>query len=56
MKFLRRAVDDDKNLQVVTLQRTADNKFYRLLDVDDARAAGRRASRRRATSCSPTAA
>ena len=33
MKFLRRAVADDKNLQVVTLQRTADNKFLRL-DVD----------------------
>jgi len=33
MKFLRRAVADDKNLQIVTLQRTADNKFLRL-DVD----------------------
>jgi len=30
MKFIRRAVDDDKNLQVVSLQRTADNKFLRL--------------------------
>jgi len=30
MKFLRRAVADDKNLLVVTLQRTADNKFMRL--------------------------
>ena len=30
MKFLRRAVADDKNLEVVTLQRTADNKFLRL--------------------------
>lgn len=29
MKFLNRAVADDKNLQVVTLQRTADNKFMR---------------------------
>ncbi|HVZ22793.1 MAG TPA: glutamine amidotransferase [Vicinamibacterales bacterium] len=29
MKFLNRAVADDKNLQVVTLQRTADNKFVR---------------------------
>jgi uncharacterized membrane protein len=29
MKFMRRAVDDDKNLQVVILQRTAENKFYR---------------------------
>ena len=34
MKFLRRAIVDDKNLQVVALQRTADNKFLRL-DVDD---------------------
>ena len=34
MKFLRRAVADDKNLQVVALQRTADNKFLRL-DVDN---------------------
>ena len=33
LKFLRRAVADDPNLQVVTLQRTADNKFLRL-DVD----------------------
>lgn len=30
MKFLRRAVADDKNLSVVSLQRTADNKFMRL--------------------------
>src|SRR5256714_706036 len=30
MKFINRAVSDDKNLQVVTLQRTADNKFLRL--------------------------
>ncbi len=29
-KFLHRAVDDDKNLQVVTIVRTADNKYYRL--------------------------
>ncbi len=34
-KFLRRAVQDDENLQVVTLERTSDNKFLRL-DVDDA--------------------
>lgn len=34
-KFLRRAVADDRNLQVVTLERTADDKFLRL-DVDDA--------------------
>ena len=30
MKFLRRAVADDQNIEVVTLQRTADNKFLRL--------------------------
>lgn len=35
VKFIRRAVADDDNLQVVTLQRTAENKFLRL-DVDDA--------------------
>ncbi|HEY6614260.1 MAG TPA: glutamine amidotransferase, partial [Vicinamibacterales bacterium] len=41
LKFLHRAVDDDKNLQVVTLLRTADNKFYRLLlDTPDQLAAG----------------
>ncbi len=34
VKFIRRAVADDAHLQVVTLQRTADNKFLRL-DVDD---------------------
>lgn len=34
-KFLRRAVADDANLQLVTLERTAKNKFLRL-DVDDA--------------------
>jgi uncharacterized membrane protein len=34
-KFIRRAVADDPNLQVVTLQRTAKKKFLRL-DVDDA--------------------
>jgi uncharacterized membrane protein len=33
MKFLRQSVGDDKNLQVVTLQRTADRKFLRL-DID----------------------
>ncbi len=33
MKFLRQAVADDKNLQIVTLQRTADRKFLRL-DID----------------------
>ena len=35
LKFLRRAVAEDKNLQVVCLQRTSQNKFLRL-DVDDA--------------------
>jgi uncharacterized membrane protein len=30
VKFLRRAVADDQNLQLVVLQRTADNKFLRL--------------------------
>ena len=30
MKFMRRAVEDDKNLAVVILQRTAENKYYRL--------------------------
>ena len=30
MKFIRRAVEDDKNLQVVILQRTAEEKFLRL--------------------------
>lgn len=35
LKFVRRAVVDDKNLQVVCLQRTAEGKFLRL-DVDDA--------------------
>ena len=34
MKFLRRAVADDKNLEVITLQRTADNKFLRLFVSD----------------------
>lgn len=34
-KFLRRAVEEDRNLQVVTLERTSDNKFLRL-GVDDA--------------------
>lgn len=33
VKFLRRAVQDDENLQVVVLQRTAEDKFLRL-DVD----------------------
>jgi hypothetical protein len=34
MTFVRRAVASDSNLQLVTLQRTADNKFLRL-DVDN---------------------
>ena len=34
MTFIRRAVATDSNLQLVTLQRTADNKFLRL-DVDN---------------------
>jgi uncharacterized membrane protein len=29
-KFILRAVEDDKNLQIVLLQRTAENKYYRL--------------------------
>ncbi|MEK9501351.1 hypothetical protein WI372_10225 [Gemmatimonadota bacterium DH-20] len=33
VKFIRRAIADDPNVQVVVLQRTADNKFLRL-DVD----------------------
>lgn len=33
MKFLRQAVADDRNLQTVTLQRTAERKFLRL-DID----------------------
>jgi uncharacterized membrane protein len=34
MRFARRAIADDKNLQLVTLQRTAENKYYRF-DVDE---------------------
>ena len=33
MKFLRQSVADDKNLQIVTLQRSAERKFLRL-DID----------------------
>jgi uncharacterized membrane protein len=41
LKFLHRAVDEDKNLQVVTLLRTADNKYYRMaLDSKDQLAGG----------------
>ncbi len=35
LKFIRRALVDDENIQVVCLQRTAENKFLRL-EVDDA--------------------
>ena len=35
MQFIRAAVEADSNLQIVTLQRTAENKFYRL-NVDSA--------------------
>jgi uncharacterized membrane protein len=35
VKFIRRAVEDDDNIQLVVLQRTAENKFLRL-DVDSA--------------------
>lgn len=35
VKFLRKAVADDENIQVVVLQRTAENKYLRL-GVDDA--------------------
>jgi uncharacterized membrane protein len=31
VKFIRRAVDDDKNLQLVVLERTAENKYMRLM-------------------------
>jgi uncharacterized membrane protein len=34
VKFVRRAVADDENLRVVVLQRTAEDKFYRI-DVDN---------------------
>ncbi len=34
LKFVRRAVEDDENIQVVVLQRTAESKFLRLA-VDD---------------------
>jgi uncharacterized membrane protein len=35
MKFINRAVKEDKNLEVITLQRTADNKYLRM-GVDNA--------------------
>ena len=57
MKFLRRAVADDKNLEVVALQRTADNKYMRLFgDEPDGPKSWSAGSRRRAKSCSSTAA
>jgi len=31
VKFIRRAVDDDKNLQLVLLERTAENKYMRIM-------------------------
>jgi uncharacterized membrane protein len=34
VKFMRRAVDDDQNLQLVVLQRTAESKFLRLSVTD----------------------
>jgi uncharacterized membrane protein len=34
MKFIRQAIKPDKNLQVITLLRTAESKYYRF-DVDD---------------------
>ncbi|MEQ9398854.1 MAG: glutamine amidotransferase [Longimicrobiales bacterium] len=40
VKFVRRAVADDDNLQVVVLQRTAESKFYRLGVDDEAELAG----------------
>jgi len=41
LKFIRRAVEDDPNLQLVVLQRTADNKYYRIgLDDPDELVAG----------------
>ena len=41
VKFIRRAVDDDKNLQLVLLERTAENKYMRIMvDSPDELAAG----------------
>ena len=50
-KFIRRAVEDDKNLQVVILQRTAENKCSASRRRQRRRAAWT-VFRRRATSCS----
>ena len=54
VKFIKRAVDDDKNLQVVLLQRTFENK-YLPRDASMAPTSWRPAFRRRATSSSPIA-
>src|SRR6185369_16556688 len=41
MKFINRAIADDKNLEVATLQRTADNKYMRVgVDNSEQLAAG----------------
>jgi uncharacterized membrane protein len=41
VKFIRRAVDDDKNLQLVLLERTGENKYMRIMvDNPDELAAG----------------
>ena len=49
VKFIRRAVADDPNLQLVLLQRTTETKFFRvMIDSGDELAAG---FPRRATSC-----
>jgi uncharacterized membrane protein len=41
VKFIRRAVSDDPNLQLVVLQRTTDTKFFRInIDSPDEMAAG----------------
>ncbi len=55
VKFIRRAVADDPNLQLVLLQRTTGHEILPRHDRQRRRAGGR-VSRRRATSCSPTAA
>ena len=56
MRFLRRAVFDDKNLEVIALQRTADNKFMRLFVTEpESRTSSPPASRRHGKSCSSTA-
>ena len=54
VKFIRRAVEDDENLQVVILQRTAEDK-YSAARRRQSRRSWSAAFRRRARSCSPTA-